>query len=163
MDLRNRSDSQSQVETDEAIMINCELTKWWNDVDEYLEPNSAGSPPIGSYHWVTLLVLRHEAIIALNKHTLATSKKSSTYNAALQNCIEASRSIINALCNMVDTAENLDTQRNPNLAAQEDTNGYALFWPSFTWAVWMSAFIMLYAANEDQVSQDAATRWVIAL
>ncbi|RQM04953.1 hypothetical protein DH86_00003880, partial [Scytalidium sp. 3C] len=48
--------------------------------------------------------------------------------------------------------------RNPNLAAQEDTNGYALFWPSFTWAVWMSAFIMLYAANEDQVSQDAATR-----
>ncbi|RFU23748.1 hypothetical protein B7463_g12591, partial [Scytalidium lignicola] len=153
MDLRNRSDSQSQVETDEAVTINAELTKWWNDVEEYLESSSMALVPISRYHEVTLVVLRHEAIIALNKHTLATAGKPSTYNAALQNCIGASRSIINALHKALDISGKLNSS-----AASDDPEDCALFWPSFTWGVWMSAFIMIYAANEDQAPQDVATR-----
>ncbi|KAH8806037.1 fungal-specific transcription factor domain-containing protein [Xylogone sp. PMI_703] len=153
MELRNRSDSQSQVETDEAVTINAELSKWWNDVETYLESSSMNSVPLSKYHEVTLVVLRHEAIIAINKHTIATARKPSTYNAALQNCIGASRAIISALYRVLEVSGRLNSS-----ATHDDSEETALFWPSFTWAVWMSAFIMIYAANEDQAPVDVATR-----
>ena len=154
-ELRNKSVTYRLTEIDEAVAIDAELTRWWNEVDEYLEPNTLGSFPISRRHQVTLVVLRHESIIALNKHTLATSKKTSTYDAALQNCISAARSIISALQKALETQVNLDRPR-----AEEEPGNSGLLWPSFTWAVWMSAFIMIYAANEDQVSQDVAIRFV---
>jgi hypothetical protein len=152
-ELRNRSISYRQTEADQAVVIDAELSKWWNDVDEYLELNISGSDQISRYHQVTLVVLRHESVIALNKHTLATSKKSSAYDAALQNCIGASRSIISTLYKALETWGSLDISRS-----KEDPENSGLLWPSFTWAVWMSAFLMIYAANEDQVPQDVAIR-----
>ncbi|KAH6723813.1 fungal-specific transcription factor domain-containing protein [Leptodontidium sp. MPI-SDFR-AT-0119] len=153
MELRNKFVSYRQSDVDDAVGIDADLTKWWNEVDEYLESNSTNSSPIYQQHQVTLTVLRHESIIALNKHILATSKKSSSYNAALQNCIGAARSIISTLHKTLAPGMSLE-----NPAVQNNGPKPAIFWPSFTWAVWMSAFIMIYAANEDQVSQDVSIR-----
>jgi hypothetical protein len=152
-ELRNKSVSYRQTEIDEALIIGTKLTKWWNEVDEYLESNSSGPIPISHYHQVTLVVLRHESIIALNKHTLATSKKSSAYDAALQNCIGAARSIISTLHKALDAHVDLDLS-----GVHEVPDNPGLLWPSFTWAIWMSAFLMIYAANEDHVPQDVAIR-----
>jgi hypothetical protein len=157
-ELRNKSVSHRQTEIDQAVVVDAELTKWWNEVDEYLESNSSGSLLINRYHQVTLVVLRHESIIALNKYTLATSKKSSAYDAALQNCISASRSIISTLYKVVENSINLELS-----GAREVPENSGLLWPSFTWAVWMSAFLMIYAANEDQVPQDVALRYVLRI
>lgn len=155
MELRNKFISYRQTDIDDAVVIDANLTKWWNEVDEHLESNCSNSFSISLYHQVTLIILRHESIIALNKHILATSKKSSAYDAALQNCIGAARSIISTLHKALVPKVDLD---HPE--AQEVPENPGLLWPSFTWAVWMSAFLMIYAANEDQVSQDVAIRQV---
>lgn len=156
MELRKKSVSHGQTETDQTVIINTELTKWGNEVDEYLESNDSQSLPISRFHQVTLVVLRYESTIALNRSILATSKKSSAYNAALQNCISASRSVINTLHKGLKILGN-NLEESP---APEVPDNTALLWPSFTWAVWMSAFIMIYAANEDQVPQEVAIRYV---
>ncbi|KFY82162.1 hypothetical protein V500_10769 [Pseudogymnoascus sp. VKM F-4518 (FW-2643)] len=153
-ELRNKSVLYKQTEVDDAIVIDAKLSKWWNEVDEYLESSSSGTLPISRYHQVTLVVLRHESIIALNKYTVATSKKGSVYDAALQNCISAARCIISTLHKALG-------RQNINITgAQEAPETCGLLWPSFTWAVWMSAFIMIYAAKEGQVPQNVATRLV---
>ena len=137
------------------MVIGAELTKWWNDVEEYLEIRSSGLSQISRYHQVTLVVLRHESIIALNKHTLATSKLDSAYNAALQNCIGASRSIVTTLHRAIET--NVELQLS-EAQKDSDSDHSGLLWPSFTWAVWMSVFLVIYAANECQIPQAAAIR-----
>lgn len=150
-ELRNKSILYKQTDADDAIVIDAKLSQWWNEVDEYLESNSPGAQPISRYHQVTLVVLRHESIIALNKYTVATSK-GSVYDAALQNCISAARCIISTL------HKALGPQNVGFIESQEAPETCGLLWPSFTWAVWMSAFIMIYAAKDGQAPQNVATR-----
>ncbi|OBT63011.1 hypothetical protein VE03_08176 [Pseudogymnoascus sp. 23342-1-I1] len=152
-ELRDKSVLYKQTEVNDAILIDAKLSKWWNEVDEYLESSSSGTLPISQYHQVTLVVLRHESIIALNKYTVATSK-GSVYDAALQNCISAARCIISTL------HKALGPQNINCIGAQEAPKTFGLLWPSFTWAVWMSAFIMIYAAKDGQAPQNVATRLV---
>jgi len=152
-ELRNKSLSERHPEVDEAVIIGAELTKWWNEVEEYLETRSAGSSQISRYHQVTLVVLRHESVIALYKHTLATSKLNSAYDAALQNCVSASRSIVTTLHGALGMKGDLPVSEAPG-----DSDHCGLLWPSFTWAVWMSVFLVMHAANEYQVPQAAAIR-----
>lgn len=150
-ELRNKSVLYKQTDVNDAIVIDAKLSKWWNEVDEYLESSSSGTLPISHYHQVTLVVLRHESIIALNKYTVATSK-GSAYDAALQNCISAARCIISTL------HKALGPQNTNCTAPQESPKTCGLLWPSFTWAIWMSAFIMIYAAKDGQAPQNVATR-----
>ena len=69
MELHNKSVSYRETESDQAININASLTKWWNDVDEHFEGNHSGSINFSAYHRMTLTVLHHELIIALNRYT----------------------------------------------------------------------------------------------
>lgn len=156
MQLRNKPlCTADQTDNDQAITINAKLTKWWNEVDDYLESNSHKSAPISHSHQVTLNVLRYESTIALNRNILATSEKNSAYHAALQNCIAASRSVINTLYKALKSQTPFEV--SPGQEVPENT---PLLWPSFTWAVWMSAFIISFAANEDQVPYETASRYV---
>ncbi len=156
MELRSKPNPQNKSEADQYIVIDADLTKWWNEVDEYLELNANNSqtPTISRFHQITLAILRCESIIALNRSVLATSKNSS-YNAALQNCIGASRTVVSTLHKTL-----IVERRSLNTLSSVET---PLLWPSFTWAVWMSAFITIYAANEGQTTRDVALRWVYIL
>jgi hypothetical protein len=98
-------------------------------------------------------VLRFESILALHRSLLAASKKDTAYNAALQRCITASRSIINTLHKALKGFGAFDG--SPGVNGYEST---PLLWPSFTWAIWMSTFIIISAATEDQVPRDVAFR-----
>lgn len=132
--------------------MDAEHTKWWNTVDEYLSADE-GTQNIMKAHQVTLLVLRFESVLALHRSVLATSKKNSAYNAALQRCISASRSIINTLHKAIQGFGAFDG--SPGQRGYERT---PLVWPSFTWAVWMSVFIIVFAASEGQVAREIAIR-----
>jgi hypothetical protein len=121
-------------------------------VDEHLS-NDEQTQTISKTHQVILIVLRFESVLALHRSVLATSKKNAAYNAALQRCISASRSIINTLHKAIRGVGAFD--------GSPGQNGYEktpLLWPSFTWAVWMSTFIILSAAAEGQVTRDIAIR-----
>jgi len=138
--------------TDEVMTIEADHTKWWNVVDEYLSDDELTGNIIKA-HQVMLIVLRFESVLALHRSVLATSIKNSAYNAALQRCISASRSIINTLHKALKGFGAFDG--SPGQNGYEST---PLLWPSFTWAVWMSTFIIVFAATEKQVSRDVALR-----
>src|SRR3954465_11660609 len=75
VELRNTSVIGRQTDVDRATEIEADLSRWWNTVDEYLESSTPSSPSsISPSHQVVLIILRHESLIALHKHTLATSK-----------------------------------------------------------------------------------------
>ena len=152
MQLRSKSNDGVQSETDQATVINTKLTKWWNEVDEYLESHTAPSSAMSRFHQMTLVVLRHESVIALNRSILATAKKASSYNEALQNCITAARAVINTLYKTL----------NDGGFDEKPSEVTPLLWPSFTWAVWMSAFILIHAEHEGQVPQAVAIRYVFS-
>lgn len=153
MENRNKSAIHGDyIEGDQVMEVEAEHTKWWNTVDEYLS-NDDGTGTITKAHQVTLMVLRFESVLALHRSVLATSKKNATYNAALQRCISASRSIINTLHKAIEGFGAFDG--SPGHRGYEST---PLIWPSFTWAVWMSIFIVVFAATEGQVTRDVALR-----
>lgn len=142
----------SADDVDQALEVEAEHTKWWNMVDEHLS-NDEQTQTISKAHQVTLIVLRFESVLALHRSVLATSKKNAAYNAALQRCISASRSIINTLHKALRGFGAFDG--SPGQHGYERT---PLLWPSFTWAVWMSTFIILSAAADGQVTRDIAFR-----
>jgi hypothetical protein len=139
-------------ETDRTLDVEAEHNRWWNTVDEYLSDDE-GTRNIIKAHQVTLLVLRFESVLALHRSVLATSQKNSAYNAALQRCISASRSIINTLHKALRGFGAFDG--SPGQNGYEST---PLVWPSFTWAVWMSVFIVVFAASEGQFARETALR-----
>lgn len=153
--MENRIKSSMKDENngaDKIMEVEAEHTRWWNTVDEYLSDDD-GTRSIIKAHQVTLIVLRFESVLALHRSVLATSKKNSAYNAALQRCISASRSIINTLHKAIKGFGAFDGS-----PGQHGYEHLPLLWPSFTWAVWMSVFIIVFAASEGQFARDTALR-----
>lgn len=153
MENRSRSSIKgNRDDVDNAMQAEAEHAKWWNTVDEYLS-NDEQPQTITKIHQVTLIVLRFETILALHRSLLATSRKDAAYNSALQRCITASRSIINTLHKALKGFGAFDG--SPGMHGYEST---PLFWPSFTWAVWMSTFVIVSAATEEQVPRGVALK-----
>jgi hypothetical protein len=152
MELRNKSVPQRGETWDKAVSINTKLTQWWNHVEDSIEQAELRKTPLSSLHQTVLKVLKHESVISLNRPLLASSKDSPNYAAALQSCIAASKSIIKALSTLAQPVPSFSSAQPPY-----DTQ-YPMFWPSFTWSVWMSAFIILYAALENEIDYHVAVR-----
>lgn len=107
---------------------------------------------ISTLHRTLLSILHHESTIALDRPLLAKLAKkpaTSASHAALQSCIHASRAII----------ETLD---DPQILGQEGAAGETaptqalVAWPLMTWSVWMSCFILTFAALEGVTSPSSA-------
>lgn len=150
MKIRNKASVRNQYDDGQALSIETEHAKWWTMVDEHLSDHST-TQGISKPHQVTLMVLRFETILALYRSILGNPKHDTVFNAALQRCITASRSIINTLHKALRGFGAFD--------GSPGQNGYEktpLLWPSFTWAIWMSTFIVMFAATEDQLSHKIA-------
>lgn len=150
MELRNKSIKWREESIDETMLINTKIGRLGNEVEDAIEQGELRQTPFNPLHQAVLHTLKHETIIALNRPLLATAKGSTTYLAALQACVGASRSLIVILSGLA---------RSPsNSGAQNQAQPLPMFWPSFTSSVWMSAFIIMYAAMEGEVEQDVAFR-----
>ncbi|CAN9091491.1 unnamed protein product [Alternaria alternata] len=146
IELRNKSLHYVQNDPDRATSIIAKLSQWWNDVEDYIDPDSQSGA--STYAITVLTLLRHESIISLYRPVLATSRKDVAYDAALQQCINSARSIITTLHSAIQTKSSIGTIHNP----------LALMWPSCTWAVWISTFIMFYAAHESRIAHTVVVR-----
>jgi hypothetical protein len=149
VELRNKSILHSHASQVEAAHVTGELSQWWNevydDVNPIDEPEEAGldqEPVLQPYHRLLLMVLRHEAIISLNRPLLAAEKPSADYRNALQTCIGSSRSILAALRKHMSS-----TLESP------------LSWPCFTWSTWMACLILMYAAWEEEFAAPSALKY----
>ncbi|KAL5334823.1 fungal-specific transcription factor domain-containing protein [Aspergillus crustosus] len=149
IELRNKSIIHREDSID-ATQVHGELTHWWNDVYDDVHPiehydNEATKPTsIEPFQRLLLVILRHEAIISMNRPLLAAEASSSEYRTALQICIESSRSILTTLRQYLTSTTNASVP---------------LVWPSFTWAVWMSCLVLIYAAWEGEFPTASASRY----
>ncbi|KAL4728950.1 hypothetical protein ACLX1H_003356 [Fusarium chlamydosporum] len=159
LELRNKSMLQRQDTADRAAFVQAELAKWFNEIQDAVEEDDladtdATTPAISEHHKIMLLVLKHESVICLNRPGLATEHPSPSYSSAFQACISAAKSILIIL----------KKHRNRH-QLQVGSNGVRsqtpLLWPSFTWSIWISAFVLIHAAFERQVPLDSALRQVI--
>lgn len=131
LELCNKSINYRNLDTAEVGRIQTMIAKWANDVESLLDGNASSNPPIDDLHQLMLDVQKDETIIALNRPLLTGERMCESYDSALQACISSSRSIIKSL--------------------SRKAGSIPLVWPSFTWAAWMSGFIVLYAAVEGEL------------
>lgn len=144
MELRNKSMHFIQKDPDQGTAIAAKMSQWWNKVEDFNDPDDHQSR--SAYHSTVLTVLNHESIISLYRPILSASRKDSTYDAALQQCIGSARCIITTLHGAINT-------KAPN-----SPEALSLLWPSFTWAVWISTFILFYAANGKHIAESTVIR-----
>ncbi|KAF3386372.1 hypothetical protein F1880_001233 [Penicillium rolfsii] len=149
LELRNKSILHSHAGALEASHVNGELSQWWNEVYDDVNPieNSAGpesevSVSLTPYHRLLLIILRHEAIIAMNRPLLAAEKPNPDYKHALQTCIASSRSSLAALKRYMSSECHVP-----------------LTWPSFTWTTWMACLILMYASWEGALPVATALKY----
>ncbi|OQE28773.1 hypothetical protein PENSTE_c003G04503 [Penicillium steckii] len=148
LELRNKSILHSHAGTVEASHVNGELSQWWNEVYDDVNPvdEDSSSPGenlgLGIYHRLLLKVLRHEAIISMNRPLLAAERPGPEYKNALQTCIESSRTLLADL--------------KKYLLRSADV---PLTWPSFTWTTWMACLILMYASWEGELPVATALKY----
>lgn len=149
LELRNKSILHSHAGTVEASQVNGELSQWWNEVYDDVNPIEDDSetdleqnPDLAPYHRLLLMVLRHEAIISMNRPLLAAEKPNPDYKNALQTCIGSSRSLLAALKKYMSSSSDAP-----------------LTWPSFTWTTWMACLILMYASWEGELPVPTALKY----
>jgi hypothetical protein len=140
IELRNKSLHYIQKDPDRATFLTAKIARWWNDIEDLHDvPDRQQLSP---YHLMVLKLLKHESIISLHRPILAASREGAEYDAALQLCIGSARSIITLL---------FDALRSRNMSIQRTITP---LWPSCTWAIWISTFILFYAASSNYLSHE---------
>jgi hypothetical protein len=172
LELRNKSVLHRTTDPDEVAHIDAEISKWWNDTQELLDPLPVDGPAMWSSHTqeeayaagnttpyslkpshkLLLLVQKHESVILLNRPVITSGYNTPAHAPALQNCIGASKAIISKIYRHI----------NDGLKAEGAQNGRIhdpLVWPGFVWMIWQSGLILLYAAFEGHYSVQTAHRF----
>ncbi|KAH7155816.1 fungal-specific transcription factor domain-containing protein [Dactylonectria estremocensis] len=165
LELRNKSILKRQDTADRTAFVQTELAKWSNEIQDVVEEEEEGDnlsdtdtpsqPKISSSHRLMLLYLKHESTICLNRPGLASEASSPSYSSAFQACISAAKSIC------IIFKRHRKHHRISNDRAERRL-AVPLLWPSFTWAMWISTFVLVHAAFESQVPLDSALRHVMA-
>ncbi|OHF04199.1 fungal specific transcription factor domain-containing protein [Colletotrichum orchidophilum] len=158
LELRNKSIHSRDDTADRASYVQVELAKWSNEIhdaveDEHTHDETAPQPPMSARHRIFLLLLKYESMISLNRPMLTSDPSSPAYSTGLQNCIFAAKSIFIAL----------KRHHSQNKIPEDPTSACwlePLLQPSFTWAVWISAFILIYAGFERQLPLSSALKHV---
>jgi len=146
MELRNKSLHFVQNDPNREAEIVAKLAQWWNEAEDHMDPG--GPYPAPPYAATVLSLLRHESVISLYRPVLATSRKDAAHSTALQHCIFSARSIITSLHNAIHRSTD----------GGDSTSTLSLLWPSCSWAVWISTFIMFYAVNDGHVERNVVMR-----
>ncbi|KFA56658.1 hypothetical protein S40293_06233 [Stachybotrys chartarum IBT 40293] len=164
LELRSKSILQRQDTTERTAYVQTELAKWANEIQDIVEeddgdldhdPSVSSYPKISPSHRLMLRTLKYESMISLNRPGLAAESLDVSYSSAFQACISAAKSICTHM------------KRHVNHHRLDDELGAGrlsipLLWPSFTWTVWISTFVLIHAAFEKQTSMRSAVRHAMA-
>ncbi|KPM39397.1 hypothetical protein AK830_g7150 [Neonectria ditissima] len=163
LEMRNKNHLKRRDTAERAAFVQTELAKWSNEIQDIVEEDDEAGhssdteipsrPQVSPSHRLMLLVLKHESMICLNRPGLASETSSPSYSSAFQACISAAKSIC-IIFKRHRKRHRLDTNDTERRLAMP------LLWPSFTWAVWISTFVLVHAAFESQVLLDSALRHV---
>jgi hypothetical protein len=154
LELRNKAIAIRHDSVDRTMLVQSELSRWANDVHDTIQDRMGDGDetapnrktPIPLCHRTILSIMHHESLIVLNRPLLASKSKNPTSNAALQACIAASRAILDTIA----------THRTES--TDQSVKDSIMVWPQLTWSVWMSSFILTYAALEGVTTIMSARR-----
>lgn len=153
VELCNKNIDARPINAEMCQAVDEAMVKWRNEIDAFVELNP-GNSGFSKGRKAALQAIQYECVIALNRPLLALPKDSADYIIALQTCINASRNIIIGLHTKLIV-------HLGRIASKDDKSILTpLFWPSFTWMIWMSAFIVLYAATNAELPIEAAKQYV---
>ncbi|KAI1076469.1 fungal-specific transcription factor domain-containing protein [Whalleya microplaca] len=166
LELRNKTISVRNDTVERALFVQADLVKWENEVHEIVadegddslqslssyEGGTLKDGSISTSYKILLDIMKHESTITLNRPLLASDQEAPASQAALQACISASRSIIDK----IDRQQDDPHQSSPRTPSQN-----ILVWPLLTWSVWMSCFILTYAALEEATTTRSAHRYAM--
>ena len=175
LELRNKSILHSRTDLDEIAHIDAEISKWWNDTQELLDPLSTNEPilwnsqtqeaetyperdpivyPLKESHKLLLIIEKHELVILLNRPVITSGYDTPAHAAALEKCIGASKAIIRNVYRHINKGMR-------EVGIQGGRIHDPLVWPGFVWLIWQSGLILLYAALEGRYSVQTAERFVV--
>lgn len=173
LELRNKSILHSGTDPDEIARIDAEISKWWNDTQELLDPLSVDEPIMWSSqtresqtraaggvrpcslkqsHKLLLFVQKHELVMLLNRPVITSGCDTPAHGSAVQNCIGASKAIISHVYRHLNEGLKADGAQNGRIHDP-------LVWPGFVWLIWQSGLILLYASFQGYYSVDVAQRF----
>lgn len=163
LELRNKSMFSRDSKPVNENKVRVEMGRWSNDIQDAVEGEDSDDEQhelddnshlrLSAGHRLYLLVLKFEAQISLNRPMMAGGPSNDSWSQGLQNCISAARCILTAL--------RKHQARNP-VAGQDDTKlNCPIIWPTITWAIWISSFILIYAASERQLPLTSALRYAL--
>jgi hypothetical protein len=100
---------------------------WWNNLPQGLQESpditiTNSGTGLGSF----FTIIYQQSILLVNRPLLSLGTKTAQFCSSLQTCMGASRTII---------------------CAQVKQKDYALFWPGFLSAIWVSGLILAYASE----------------
>ncbi|KAI0198327.1 fungal-specific transcription factor-like protein [Astrocystis sublimbata] len=170
LELRNKNIRFRYDDPERVLQVQAELKRWMNEVydlsdahahtpsrrspsvdDEQGEDTNTSSDYIEPSHKTLFIILQHELIISLHRPLLSSDLKTASSQAAFQECINASKAII-------DTAAS-NSRNKGQVERGSNTADAHLLWPSLTWSVWMSCFVLAYAAIEGVITAVSAKRY----
>lgn len=157
LELRNKAIASRQDTTDRAMLVQTELSRWSNEIQDTVEEAELaddadpGQPAITPSHQLVLLLSKYESLISLNRPMMASDASTPSWSAAMQACITAAKSICITMKRHGRENRVLGSQARHALAAP-------MLWPSFTWAIWISSFVLAYAAFEQEMPLESALR-----
>ncbi|KFY29697.1 hypothetical protein V494_08538 [Pseudogymnoascus sp. VKM F-4513 (FW-928)] len=163
LELRHKCANSRTTSPEEVSYVDAMISKWWNEAQDLLEPDyindAAGEEPAGRQapcllketHKLLIVVQKHESTILLNRPLITSGYDSSLFEAAMQKCIGASKQIVSQV--YLHLHAGMD-----QVGSRDGKIPNPLFWPGFTWCIWMSGLILVYAASEGYYSIEIAQR-----
>jgi len=140
LELRHISVNNRVADPDEVAHIEAEISKWWNEVRDFVDPGAleddgvdqglAATSTLKPAHRLLLTLQKHEAVILLNRPVITSGHNNYAITAAMQKCIGASKTIVATVYQYI-----VDSRREDDSLDGRIQN--PLFWPGFTWCVWM--------------------------
>ncbi|KAL5322812.1 hypothetical protein ACEPPN_010791 [Leptodophora sp. 'Broadleaf-Isolate-01'] len=158
LELRHVSVNHRVADPDEVAHIEAEISKWWNEVRDFIDPASLDDDNLGSpdnmgpknslqpAHRLLLIVQKHESVILLNRPVITSGHNNYAVMAAMQKCIGASKTIVSTVYQYIQDSRKEDDSLDGRI-------NNPLFWPGFT-----CGLILLYAASHDCYSVETAQR-----
>ncbi|SPO07420.1 related to transcription activator protein acu-15 [Cephalotrichum gorgonifer] len=163
LELRNKSIWTRQDTADRALVVQTELSRWSNDIQDMIEEADFADETddddddthtrLAPSHRLVLLLSKYESLICLNRPMMASDASMPSWSAAMQACISAAKSICITMKRYASKNKRAGDQAGRTLTSP-------MLWPSFTWAAWISAFILAYAAIEKQMPLESALRYI---
>ncbi|KAJ3561351.1 hypothetical protein NPX13_g8982 [Xylaria arbuscula] len=162
LELRNKSINYRRNDSERALRVQADLKRWANEVydltsthplsrEESDDGDHVSSDSYMSSSQRTLLVIiQQELILSFYRPLLVSDLGTPSSQAAFQECINASKVII-------DTAA--EASQTYSESEMDLRHGY-LLWPSLTWSIWMSCFVLAYATIQEITTAKSARRQV---